>query len=247
MGGFRAWWSGKGSGTVVLDEAESRHLVRVLRAREGDSVTLFDGRGQAWAARLTNTTGREAVCVIEEELAVPHLGVNLALAVVLPKGKTFDGIVRQAVEIGADDIIPLQSERGEARLDAARAEAKRAHWIDLVREAVKQSGNLRPPRIARLTPLKELLKRAEDWPRRLVASLQDNAKPLASNRHLMPPMETLLLVGPEGDFSPAEYEAIAAVGFNPVRLANHVLRVETACAYGLSVLDASRPRSSKIA
>lgn len=258
MSGFRAWWNGEPApdGTALLDEAESRHLVKALRARSGDTVTLFDAEGRAWDARLAETADKRARCAIVSPIDVSAPLSRIALAVCLPKGKTFDGIVRQAVEIGVDDLFPLLSEHCEVRLDASRAASKLTHWNDQLREAMKQCGNLHPPRISPLESLADFLE-AEPMAgqRRFVASLQPGARHLhealatnsAASAQTADLGSTLVLVGPEGDFSAAEYAAIMAAGFSPVSLGAHVLRVETACAYAGAVLDAVRPRSSKIA
>lgn len=237
VAGFRSYYPQGGlkpGAAAELDANESRHLTKALRARPGDSVTLFDGRGEAWEGRV-ETAGRHTTVLIETVCTVrPPLPIFLAVAML--KGKAMDAVIRAAVELGAAGVIPLESERTEVRLDADRAENKVGHWQTVAIEAAKQSGNLAGLDIPPPRPLDSWLGGVEGL--KLVASLSPGAKPLL-NALEERPVRATLLIGPEGDFSPAEYQRIAKAGFLAVSLGSHVLRAETAAAYALSVMHAA--------
>ncbi|WP_269539467.1 16S rRNA (uracil(1498)-N(3))-methyltransferase [Cerasicoccus fimbriatus] len=239
MAGFRSFFPQgalSAGQTAKLDVAESRHLTKALRARPGDAVTLFDGRGTAWDCVLTET-GRDAVVRVETELAPAKPAAQLTLAVGLLKGKALDAVIKCAVELGAAGIVPLFTRHSEVRLDADRAESKAAHWRTTAIEAAKQSGNLAAFSVATPVTLEDWLKGDLSNATKLVASLEPGAVPiLAAVRE--PSRPILVLIGPEGDFSAEEYARIRATGFTPVDLGPHVLRAETACTYVASALQA---------
>lgn len=236
VAGFRSYFPQGGlkvGQTANLDAAESRHLVKALRARVGDAVTLFDGVGGAWSGRLTDL-GRQAQVRIEAVMGVPR-PAPIYLAIGLLKGKGLDAVIKCAVELGIAGVIPLETRNSEVRLDADRAESKLEHWRTVAIEAAKQSGNLAKFELSVPQRLTDWLKQDFGDALTLVASLQPGAKPLAQQ---LPPGQrrVIALVGPEGDFSPEEYAQMT--NFSPVALGPHVLRAETASVYFMSVIHA---------
>ena len=135
-------------GRATLQGDEARHLARVLRAKPGDEVTVFDGAGHAWRARVAavarDTVGLEIVAALP---AAPAARVSLSIAVALPKGDRQKWLAEKLSELGVERLLPLVTERGVAEAtDAARARLERA-----VIEACKQCGRDRlmavdPPR-----------------------------------------------------------------------------------------------------
>lgn len=245
VAGFRSYFPAGGLGPgdrVPLGEAESRHLVKALRARAGDAVTLFDGLGGAWQATLLESSGGAATVEVSAQMPLEPPVPAVSLGVAMLKGKTMDLVVKLAVEIGVSSLTPLVTTRSEVRLDPKRAQAKRAHWQVTAIESAKQSGNLWPPVINEPMSLEHWLWAQAGADVRLVASLEPDARPVAT---LLPAGARSLaaLVGPEGDFAPEEYVRAAGQGFAAARLGRHVLRAETAVACLLAVIDAYRARS----
>ncbi len=240
MSGFRVYLpdGAPDKGSVELPAAEAHHLVRVLRARVGDAVTLFDGEGQAWQATLERVESRRAVAQVHDREPVAAPECPLVLTMALVKGKAFDDIIRQATQIGVAAIRPVSTAHCEVKLDGSRAASKLEHWHAVAVEACKQSGNLRLPQITDPLPLAEAVKLPAG--QRLVASLEQGTVPLAQaldRDGVSSPWE--IAIGPEGDFSPDEYALLREAGYRPVSLARHVLRAETAALYALSVMDAA--------
>jgi 16S rRNA (uracil1498-N3)-methyltransferase len=259
MSGFRVYMpeGAPETGPVELPAAEAHHLVRVLRARVGDAVTLFDGRGAAWEANLSTVESRRAVAQVHAREEVPAPAQPLVLTLALVKGKAFDEIVRQATQLGVSALRPVATARCEVKLASDRASSKLEHWRAVAVEACKQSGNLRLPELLEPLPLAEAVKLPAAL--RLVASLESGTLPLAqvlreaaasssagqthapeSAQPSASPGPWEIAIGPEGDFSPEEYALLRQSGYRPVSLARHVLRAETAALYALSVMDALR-------
>ena len=235
-----------GVGELVLDADESRHLVKSLRAREGEAVQVFDGYGRRLDGRVAAADARAMRVAVERDTLTPRPAITLTLAQCLPKGGTFDDLVRTAVELGADRIVPLISDRCEVRLDADRAAGKAERWRAIATEAVKQSGNPWLPEFAPVTPLRKWLATAlPPGHLGLTASLENGSVPVTSMELPAGTRDITVLVGPEGDLSPEEYSAARAAGFRPVRLGAHVLRAETAALYALVAADGLRGRVSR--
>lgn len=228
---------------IRLTPEESHHLVTVNRCGRGDPVTVFDGHGREWVTECTDPGKSATVLRVKESRQARPLPHEITLGQALPKGATMDGIVRQATEIGAARIVPLLSERTQVHLDGERAEKKIEKWRTTAIEAAKQCGNPWLPEITAIQNLATFIPSARDFDLKLVASLHAGATPLKKSlanhaaKHGHPPRQVLWLVGPEGDFSPAEMTAVLTAGFQPVTLGPLVLRSDTAAVYALSILS----------
>ncbi len=228
---------------LTLSADESHHLVAVNRARAGDTVVAFDGRGTEWICELTSDRKNAAGLKVRFRQKAKPLPYEITLGQALPKGPSMDAIVRKATEIGAARIAPLESERTQVHLDGDRSDKKIEKWQTAALEAAKQCGN---PFLPEITPVQQaaaFMEAARGYDLKLIASLQPGAKSLktvlaafqaAQGRA---PKKVLWLVGPEGDFTPAELSQAKTCGFEPITLGPLVLRCETAATYALSVLS----------
>jgi 16S rRNA (uracil1498-N3)-methyltransferase len=228
---------------IALSPEESHHLVAVNRARAGDTVTAFDGRGSEWIATLQDADKRSARLRVRFAQKARPLPYQITLGQALPKGGFMDAIVRKATELGAARIVPLESERTQVHLDGDRSERKIEKWQGAALEAAKQCGNPWLPEISPVQSVASFLESSPGFDLKLIASLQPAAKSLktvlaafkaAQGRA---PQKVLWLIGPEGDFTPAEMSLARSSGFEPITLGPLVLRCETAAIYALSVLS----------
>ncbi len=244
---------------IRLAADESHHLVVVNRCQRGDPVVAFDGRGREWECECADPAKTATVLRVKSTHPSAPLPCAITLAQALPKGATMDEIVRQATELGAARIVPLITERTQVHLEGDRAEKKVEKWRVAAVEAAKQCGNPWVPEIAPVQKLEAFLRGASAattpsvppsgkvaapvFDLQFVASLHAGARPLRGvvdnwrAEHNRPPRQALWLVGPEGDFSPAEMAACAAAGCVPVTLGPLVLRCDTAAVSALSVLS----------
>ncbi|MFA6287575.1 MAG: RsmE family RNA methyltransferase [Opitutaceae bacterium] len=244
MSDFRVFAPAPVQGLISLPGGESHHLVTVNRARVGDTIIAFDGRGTEWTCELTDARKAGATLRVRAAHTRAPLPCAITLAQALPKGGAMDDIIRHATELGAARIAPLVTERTQVHLEGDRSDKKADKWRTTALEAAKQCGNPFLPEITALQPLAAFL--AGDVVRgaqlKLVASLHPGARPLREcttmfrSEHSCAPKTAVWLVGPEGDFSPAEMAAAQAAGFAPVTLGPLVLRCDTAATAALSVL-----------
>jgi 16S rRNA (uracil1498-N3)-methyltransferase len=165
------------------------------------------------------------------------------LFVAIPKGKIIEGIIQKAVELGAHRVVPLLTERVVTQLDGEGAEAKREKWQQVAIEAIKQCGATWLPRVEAPVALKTFLAQDEQPELTLVGSLQTARRHPREifagfrSQHSRAPKNVGVWIGPEGDFTLAELQAIEAAGAQPITLGNLTLRVETAAIYCLSFLS----------
>ncbi len=245
MSDFRAYAPGTSpvATQLTLSPEESHHLVTVNRCAAGDPVTAFDGAGHEWLCVCTEPSKNHTSLEVRTHRIAAPRPCELTLAQALPKGAVMDEIVRQATELGAARLMPLLSARSQVQLDAERAEKKTAKWRTASIEAAKQCGNPWLPEISPPLSLAAFLAdHASTHDLLLVASLQTGAIPLrqavtqARAKLGRQPRRVAWLVGPEGDFAPEEYAALAAKGAVPVTLGALVLRCDTAAVVALGSL-----------
>lgn len=228
---------------LTLSPEESHHLVAVNRAQAGDTVVAFDGRGHEWICDLVSERKNAAVLKVRFKQTLPPLPYEITLGQALPKGQFMDAIVRKATEIGTVRVVPLESERTQVHLDADRSDRKIEKWQTAALEAAKQCGNPFVPDIAPVQNAAAFMESARGFDLKLIASLHSGARSLkpvlAAFREAngRAPKKVLWLVGPEGDFTPAEMSVAQSSGFEPITLGPLVLRCETAAAYALSILS----------
>lgn len=223
-------------GEALLEGDEARHLGQVLRAGEGERVTVFDGRGRSADAEVLEVARRAVRLRLGEvrQAEAPRPAVTLAQAV--PKGKTMDLIVQKAVELGVAVIQPLVTRHVVARPDARKAEK----WRRVALEACKQCGQDWLPEVREPVDLMAWL--AEQGhgsvgELRLIASLVEGVRPMREVlREAGMSERVAVLVGPEGDFLSSETQAALESGYRPLSLGPLVLRVETASLYCLAAI-----------
>ena len=223
----------------VLAGAEAHHALHVLRLRVGDMVNLFDGHGHEAQARIAEISKDSVRLAVLQQSNVPPLPCRITLAQAIPK-KNMDLIVQKATELGVSAIVPLLSERTLVQLDEDSKKVER--WQEIALEACKQCGNNWLPEISPPQKAAGFFASLPEFDLKLIGSLQSDAKPLKSILSDAPTLERshastiLILIGPEGDFTPAELSLAKSAGCLPLSLGTLVLRADTAAIYTLSIL-----------
>jgi 16S rRNA (uracil1498-N3)-methyltransferase len=234
-----ALWS---TSEPVLEGSEAHHCSDVLRLGPGARVTVFNGQGSEITCEIVEAS-RDRVRLKPLLFGTsPRLRCAITLAQAIPKGKNMDLIVQKATELGVTKIVPLLSDRTVVHLEGGEREKRVEKWRAVVVEAAKQCGqNWIPEVVAPVTP-KQFFSEFDRYEAPLIASLQRDARSFKQvlrefrDQHGRRPQSTLMLIGPEGDFTPAEAAAAKSAGCAPVTLGPIVLRTETAALYSLSVL-----------
>ena len=216
----------------TLSEQESMHCIKVLRMGAGDTVHLTDGAGALFLGSIENPHPKH--CTVRITDTVEQFGrLPYSLSVAIAPTKNIDRLewfAEKATEIGIDRIIPIECTRSERRtLNTERIER-------VVVSAMKQSVKAYKPEIAPLTPLRELIVRPFDGTK-LIAHCDKSADRIPIGRAVEKGGSVLILIGPEGDFSPEEITFARENGFRDTILGDQRLRTETAALYATAAVS----------
>jgi len=218
-----------------LPDAAAAHLVRVLRAREGDACVLFNGDGGDHFARIDAIGRREVVVEVGVRTDIDNESLlRIELLQGMARGEKMDLVLQKATELGIAAVRPVSSERSEVKLDEQRATSRLAHWRQVVASACEQSGRARLPQVSPPASLAAALTELSPAALRLTLAL-DGTRSLSQ---LEPRPHIVLAAGPEGGWSPRDREQLAAAGFIGLRFGPRVLRTETAGIAAIAALQA---------
>lgn len=215
-------------GHATLDGPEAHHLLHVMRAQPGDSITLFDGQGSEYPATIEKCSRSEVLVAVGERAEVDReLPVRITVGVALPKGDRQKWLVEKLTEMGASRVVPLSTQRSVADLKGKSLEKLRRSVI----EASKQCGRNTLMQIDDPQPLAEFIAAATGT--RLIAHPTGQS---FSSVNLTD--EVSLLIGPEGGFTDDEVAEALAQGWQSIGLGASILRIETAAVALVAVVAA---------
>ena len=220
---------------IVLPETAARHAVTVLRLQVGEMLSLFNGGGGEYRARIVAVSKRETRVRLTEFHAVERESpLEITLALGIAAGERMDHSLQKATELGVSAIQPLATERSVVKLAGERADKRLLHWQHVVIAACEQCGRNRVPAVAPVQKFFAYLA-AADRGKRLLMLSPDAQTPL---KQVPRAASVVLLIGAEGGLAPSEYRAAETSGFQPVSLGPRILRTETAPVAALAVLQA---------
>jgi 16S rRNA (uracil1498-N3)-methyltransferase len=213
------------------------HVTRVLRLGPGDAVTLFNGDGSDYPARISGLA-RGAVDVEVTQVMAARAESPLAITLVqgIARGERMDFVLQKATELGVAAILPVATARSVVRLGDDSRARRIAHWRGVAIAACEQCGRARVPEIAQPRDFAAWLTGPARAATRLLLS-PDADMPLADAARGTTAIE--LLVGPEGGLEDEERGAALVGGFRACRLGPRILRSETAAIAAIAVLQAT--------
>jgi len=213
-------------GTVVALPADARaHLTKVLRLRDGDAVTLFNGDGHDYDANLIGAGASTSAQIVTRESSVTEARLSITLVQALARGEKMDWIIQKAVELGVTRIVPVTTQRSEVKLDADRAQKRLVHWRRVIESACEQSGRARIPTLDAPTPVHAIID-ALDASVRVVLDPEGDTR--LTDVAFADASVAAIAIGPEGGFDDHEITAFARAGWKRLQLGARVLRTETA-------------------
>lgn len=215
---------------AYLSPEEARHVVQVLRKREGDMLNFTDGKGGMYEGEISEIGKKKCVLQIKkQEQEVGKRDFRLHIAIAPTKNiNRYEWFLEKATEMGIEEITPIfcaHSERTKVRLDRLEK---------VLMSAMKQSLQAYLPKLNEPIKLAQFLKNQYDT-QKFIAHCEDDFDKNQLVDKIEKGQDILLLIGPEGDFSVKEIEAAKAAGFAPVALGNTRLRTETAGLFGVAV------------
>ena len=217
----------------MLSEEESRHAVKVLRLMEGDTLHITDGRGNLYRCEVASAHQKHClVRVVEHFEEFEKLPYRLTMAVAPTKNiDRYEWFLEKATEIGVDGFVALECDHSERRVIKLEREMK------VITSAVKQSLKAYHPSLEDMTPFKELVCRPFEG-RKFIAHCDT---PVVGKSYLASTVKrgenALVLIGPEGDFSPEEIRLAVEQGFEEITLGDMRLRTESAAVMAVAMLS----------
>ncbi len=219
---------------ISLPENVIRHL-HVLRVREGEEITLFNGNGHNYPTRLLSLAKRQAVAeVLSEQAADNESPLAISLIQAVSSGERMDFTLQKSVEMGVTEIFPVTSARSIVKLSGERAEKRQERWQEIVIAACEQCGRNRIPTVHPLLPLPQ---RLQQLPQSDVHLLMGLHHPTSLKAIQPAPQRITLMIGPEGGWSPEEEAAAFQTGFQSILLGKRVLRTETAALAAIAAMQ----------
>lgn len=226
-----------GDTAFISDAGQLHHLKDVLRLKAGDEVVLFDLQGNEYTGSIQELRAGQALLTVKgrKRATVPKTGITVAGAI--PKQAKMDEIIDSLTQLGVDRVIPMLTERVVVRLDESRKVARLERWRRIAESVAEQSRRNTVPLISPITSIESVISHSEDFDLKLIPTLpfredaQGGRGERKSLREVLTgllPRQVLVLIGPEGDFTPNEVEMAMSAGFIPVSLGDTVLRVSTA-------------------
>ena len=226
--------------SVIIRGTDVNHIKNVLRMRPGEEVAVSNGiDGKEYRCGIL---ALEEDCVRLELRFIKEDGVELPAKIYLfqglPKADKMELIIQKAVELGAYEVIPVETKRCVVKLDGKKAAKKVERWKQIAESAAKQSKRMLIPNVHEVLTFKEALKYAESMdvrliPYELAKGMQETKEILAD---IQPGQSIGIFIGPEGGFEEKEVETAISEGAKPITLGKRILRTETAGLAILSVL-----------
>jgi 16S rRNA (uracil1498-N3)-methyltransferase len=230
------------SATARLDDDEARHLSQVLRLRAGDEVTVFDGAGREFRARVERVSrGGADLALLDESAAAAEPAIRLTLAQAVLKGDKMDDVVRDATMMGVAAIEPLVTAHTVAHMKPGGAPER---WRRIAVASAKQCRRAVLPSIGAGMTFDDWLARDPAYVKLILVepaaeSAENRATEYTENADLKKeaPASASLLVGPEGGWSADEIEHARRAGYRPLTLGRRTLRADAVPVVAISVLQ----------
>jgi 16S rRNA (uracil1498-N3)-methyltransferase len=229
-----------GDEMVLLPRDEGEHLRRVLRLGVGDTVSVFDGRGHEWIAKIASVLRRDVRVQLvsrAEAAAEPQVAITVAQAVL--KGDKMDDVIRDAVMLGVAAIQPIVTKRTEVTVAALVRGARLDRWRRVALASVKQSRRAVLPDIRLPLTLETVLEEPAAALRLMLIepSAVAAVEPLSAIQKRPPPSDATLFIGPEGGWTEQEWTAARAHGIHLVTIGRRTLRADAVPVAAISVLQ----------
>jgi 16S rRNA (uracil1498-N3)-methyltransferase len=216
-----------GRTAAIIDPVQIHHLKDVLRLGVDDEISLFDDAGNEYLCAISRLDKKQVLCVIKELKLAPPRTYRIAVACAIPKQSRMDDIIDKLTQLGVDTIIPLLTERVIIKLESNQ-ESRLERWRKIALSASEQSHRNTLPCLSRIMDFEEVIAQAGEYDLKLIPTLAGDRKTIKEILTKSSPISILVLIGPEGDFTPQEIGEAFQSGFQPVSLGDSVLRVETA-------------------
>jgi len=216
---------------IIIDSKDQvHHAKNVLRLKVNEEVVIFDDKGNEYRSILEKSLPASMIFQVKDKqkLILKPSKVKITVACALPKGSRMDEIIDKLTQLGAERIIPLETERVIVKLNKHKKMLRQERWEKIALNASLQSQRNTLPILEPIKKIEQLLSDSGSFDLKLIPALTGERKPLKEILKESKPKNILVIIGPEGDFTSDELDSAKKMGCIPVSLGDLVLRVETA-------------------
>lgn len=225
-----------GDTAVITDVGQLHHLKNVLRLKVKEGVVVFDSAGNEYAGFVTAIEKKQAIIKVTSTKPARSNQTKLTVACAVPKGDRMDDIIDQLTQLGVERVIPMWTERVVVKLNETKKESRLKRWRNIAQSAARQSQRNNIPFIEPVTSVTDVISQSQGCDLKLIPHLSGARKLIKDVLTAAKPKDIIVLIGPEGDFTPEEVDLALKAGFIPVSLGDTVLRVATAAVAVASYL-----------
>jgi 16S rRNA (uracil1498-N3)-methyltransferase len=226
--------------TCELGPDNLKYLKQVMRLKQGDKINIFDGFGREFEAVIKCFSTKTVFIELEKIVPTADKKIRITLAQAIPKAGKMDNIVKSAAELGADVIIPFDAARSVGRIAGEKSSLKVARWQKIAGEAARSSHSSYIAKVSKISSFADMLTSASGDALRLIfweEESQKTIKDILKDETVTAVKDFFIAVGPEGGFSKDEITMAKEAGFISVSLGKQILKVETAAAAIISIIQ----------
>ena len=224
---------------IIIDSEDSKHIKKVLRIGVGDIITVCDGSGTDYTAKISEIDEKAVICEItDSKKCDTEPGIKVTLFQGLPKASKMDYIIQKNTELGICEITPVSMSRCVVKLENIKAEEKKTErWQKIAAEAAKQSGRGIIPKVNMPMTFDEVIESVKEYDLVFAPYECEEETRLKDVIEANPDASKIaFIIGPEGGYDPAEIEKLKKAGIKTVTLGKRILRTETAAEAVISML-----------
>ncbi|HNY49745.1 MAG TPA: RsmE family RNA methyltransferase [Smithella sp.] len=226
--------------TCELGEDTLKYLRQVMRLKQGDRINIFDGFGHEFEALIQNYSLKTVIIELGKPVPSEAREIKIILAQALPKARKMDTIIKSAAELGTDRIIPFHAARSVSQIGDEKSELKLSRWRKIAQEAARSSHSAYITHVSKISSFSEMLSLSSQSAWKFIfweEESQKTIKDVLTDASLMDAKDFFIVVGPEGGFSRDEITRAKDAGFISLSLGKQILKVETAGAAILSIIQ----------
>lgn len=234
--------------TCTLPDDNLRYLKNVLRLQPGNKIYVFDGFGREFEATIKNFSAKSVLLELGEALPPARREINITLAQAIPKAGKMDVIVKSSSELGVDSIIPFEAARSVGHIAREKSSAKVARWQKIALEAARSSHSAYITRVEPVSSFDDMIYSPPEKSLKLIFWEEESQKTIRdvlTDRNHGAVKNFFIVIGPEGGFSRDEVQKTQTAGFISVSLGRQILKVETAAAAIITIIQYERGIFSK--
>ena len=226
--------------TCELGPDNLKYLIQVMRLKKGDRINIFDGFGREFEAIIKGFSTETVFIDLEKLIPTTNKNIRITLAQAIPKAGKLDTIVKSAAELGADVIIPFDAARSVGRIAEEKISLKVARWQKIAAEAARCCHSNNITKVSKVSSFADMIASASNDALKLMfweEESQKTIKDILKDETITATKDFFIVVGPEGGFSKDEVTMAKEAGFISVSLGKQILKVETAVATILSIIQ----------